>query len=90
MGRGGVNRILSILITILIIWIVGSIFVAALPWLIIGGAIIWGIFKLRSVFRAKQNNSSAEETVYYERKYTKVEENKNEDVIDVDYEEIKK
>ncbi|MGL5151312.1 MAG: hypothetical protein ACRC7N_12160 [Clostridium sp.] len=84
-----INKILYIIITVLIVWIVGSLFVKILPWMILVGLILWAFFKLKKVFKGNKASKSSDDK-YFEVEINKNEPVQNEDVIDVEYEEIKK
>lgn len=92
MGRGNINGILTWVMILLVVFVVGSIFVALIPYLLIGGLILWVVFKIKGVLEAK-NNKKDDESVTYERTiyYTKSFTNeKVEKVIDVEFEDVEK
>lgn len=91
MGRGNINGILTWVIVLLVIFVVGNLFISLLPYLLIGGLILWAVFKIKGISKKKGQNE--EETVTYERTtYTTntFESEASEKVIDVDYEDVEK
>ena len=92
MGRGNVNGILTWVIVLLVIFVVGNLFIALLPYLLIGGVILWAVFKIKGKSKGKSQNRE-EETVTYERTtYTtnSFESDVKDKVIDVDFEDVEK
>lgn len=88
MGRSSANRILTWVIVLLIIFFVGRLFVALIPYLLVGGLILLSVFKIKGSSRKREKK---QEKVKYEENTYSASAFKDEaqgDVIDVDYEDV--
>lgn len=93
---GQIKKYIYIIGTICILVLTGVIFIKILPWLILAGAIGYGIMKITSFIKSKKDNdtiSNSEFNDQYNNKETfenGSESYTNGDIIDVDYEEVDK
>ena len=94
MNNNGLKTVLYTFLAIAAVVLCVSLFISILPYLLIGGTVIWLVYKLYKFFFEKNNE---ENTSYYSSSsYTneKVDkedplDDKPKEVIDVDYKEVK-
>lgn len=91
MSKSGFKTLLYTVITIGIIVLCVSLFFTILPYLLVGGLVIWAIIKLNGTLNRKKQHKDEEysSSSYTENEEVRVEEILEDvvDVIDVDYKE---
>lgn len=96
MNKGGLKTLLYTVLTIAIIVLCVSFFVTILPYLLIGGVVIWAAIKIIGAAKGNRNKkdndySSSTYSRTYESKENETVEEILEDVsevIDVDYKDV--
>ena len=88
------TRLIYIIVTTCIIFLVGVLFIRLLPWLILAGVILYIIFKIKSFIRYKKiekqkNTMNTDTSNNYNNvnTYTPSDDDYTVEIIDVDYEE---
>ena len=87
------RRLIYIIATTCIIFLVGVLFINLLPWLILAGVVLYIIFKIKSFIRykkiEKQKNTMNTDTSnnYNVNTYTPSDEGYTGEIIDLYYEE---
>lgn len=90
------NRYIYIIGTICVLFLVVTLFVKLLPFLIIAGVIIYAIVKLKGKFKnGKRDNDIVNKNTYNSSTnsdvnniYTSSDDYTNGEIIDVDYEDV--
>jgi len=90
--NGDIKRYIYIIGTICIVFLVGSIFIRILPWLILIGAMAYIIIKVMGFIKVKkeQKNSNDIKNNYRNQDINKesTDDYTNGEIIDVEYEDI--
>lgn len=92
MNKGTLRTVLYIVLGLMIFSAVVTLFVNLLPYLLIGGLVIWAIVKIYTFFLNKKNNGTGTYS-FKKDSYTNVDEfdddsYNNGEVIDVDYKDV--
>lgn len=94
--NGQIKKYIYMIVTICVVVLAGIVFIKILPWLILAGAITYGIIKIRGLFKnRKENDTLNNSEIRSEHNSEDTFENGSEsytngDIIDVDYEEVDK
>lgn len=90
--NGSINRIIYFIVTILIVFFIGTLFIKMLPFLLLLGGAAYIVIKVSGFIKSRKQQKNEEQsnfTNYEERSYNDpADDYTNGEIIDVEYEDI--
>lgn len=90
--NGSINRIIYFIVTILIVFFIGTLFIKMLPFLLFLGGAAYIVIKVSGFIKSRKQQKNEEQsnfTNYEERSYNDpADDYTNGEIIDVEYEDI--